>query len=104
MKFADTHFMKEGGDYWLESGKRKFWWMYEDEVVGEGLTEEEEKRRLLVEKGRVVEVKPDCGVDFTAVAQTGMQSCHDRHNVIMLRRMRTSQTSSRTSTFFVTPF
>jgi hypothetical protein len=60
VKFADTK-------YWLESGKRKFWWMFEDDVVDRGLTEGE-KRMLVVEKGRVVEVKPECRVDLTAVA------------------------------------
>jgi hypothetical protein len=64
---TDTHFVREGGRYWVESGERKFWWMFEDEVVDRELTEEE-KRRLVVEKGRVVEVKPECRVDFIAVA------------------------------------
>jgi hypothetical protein len=68
VKIADTHFMKEGGNYWLESGKRKFWWMFEDEVVDEGIITEEKKRSLVVERGRVVDIKPECRVDFTAVA------------------------------------
>jgi hypothetical protein len=43
--------------------------MFEDEVVDEGMiTEKEEKRRVMVEKGRVVEIKAECRVDFTAVA------------------------------------
>jgi hypothetical protein len=59
--------MRKGGQYWVASEKRKFWWTLGDEIGKKTLTEEE-KRILVVEKGSVVEVKPDCRVDFTAVA------------------------------------
>jgi hypothetical protein len=68
VKLVDTHFMREGGNYWLESGKIKLWCMFENDVMDEGMiTEEEEKRRVMVEKWRVVEIKPECRFDFTAV-------------------------------------
>jgi hypothetical protein len=63
---ADTHRMKVDGKYWVDSRTRKYWWLYEDEIE-ESLTEEE-KRKVIVERGNVVEVKPDCRLDFTAVA------------------------------------
>jgi hypothetical protein len=40
--------------------------MGENKVLDKRLSEEE-KRKLIVEKERVVEVKRDCRVDFTAV-------------------------------------
>jgi hypothetical protein len=55
--------MSVGGEYFVELGKRKCWWMYMDEM-DKGLTGEE--RRKMVECKTVV-WKPDCRIDFTAV-------------------------------------
>jgi hypothetical protein len=64
ISYADTEFMKPGGKYWIDLGERNCWWMYADEM-DEGLTEDEMKERF---RGReIVEWKPGCRLDFTAV-------------------------------------
>jgi hypothetical protein len=65
LRRSDVHHMSVGGEYFVELGKRKCWWMYVDEM-DKGLTEEE-RRKILVKRKTVV-WKPDCRIDFTAIA------------------------------------
>jgi hypothetical protein len=62
---ADTHSMREGGTYTIESRAREFWWMYAEDV-DEGLSEEEKKAILTQRK--CMSWKPDCKLEFTAIA------------------------------------
>ena len=61
---SDVKFMKDGGVYWMELGRRKCWWMTADEV-GQSLTAKE--IRYLLGRREYVEWKPNCRVEFRAV-------------------------------------
>jgi hypothetical protein len=54
---ADTHYMEADERYWVKSRESKYWWLCEDEIE-EGLHVEGE-RKVMAEKGNMVEGKPD---------------------------------------------
>jgi hypothetical protein len=45
LRHSDVHHMSVGGEYFVELGKRKYWWMYADEMEKD-LTNEERRKML----------------------------------------------------------